>query len=171
MLTAALGLVVLGLGGCGKVQDSPTVATAGGGMAGSASPTAAADPGAQKLRFNNCMAEHGVNLDDANAGRSVDAARMATATEACRAFLPTGGDIVRLSPQDIEKARQYAKCVRDHGIPDFPDPDPVTGQSTLTQEQGQRLKDDPRLTNATEACRNLLPGGAQPNIDLNGGGN
>jgi hypothetical protein len=56
---------------------------------------------------------------------------------------------------DAEQARRYAQCIRDNGVPDFPDPDP---QGNFSGERHE-LQGDPKFQAAQEACRNLAPGG------------
>ena len=59
----------------------------------------------------------------------------------------------------------FAQCMRDNGLPDYPDPDPQ-GQSGAGHEAFD--PNDPKVKAATEKCRNLLPGGgehAAPNPD------
>src|SRR5712691_8338731 len=50
-----------------------------------------------------------------------------------------------------DKARQYAQCMRDNGVPDFPDPD-ANGQ---IRGQGHEQQNDPKFTAAMEKCRGL----------------
>lgn len=164
-------LVVLGAGvwlaGCDGAEG-PQVATAATADAGAPSgPDGGAERG--KEQMNACLREHGV---DPEAGTDqLDPDRLNAAMQQCRQHLPAAEEPVRLSPEDIERNRRYAQCIREHGVPDYPDPDPVTGRSVLTQEQGARLKDNPRLTGAQETCRDLLApaDAAQPGMDLRGG--
>lgn len=183
-IMALLGLValvgLLGLGGCGPAQDGPQVATAGGRQSTSVSlgGVPATDPAERGRQFTACMRAEGIVLDDTGAGRGgpvVGGGQDATTVEAamakCRAYLPNGGEPEKLPADDIEMLRRYAECVREHGVPDYPDPDPQTGEVSLTEEQGRRLKSDPKLTAATQACQNLAPGAdraATPGIEVGG---
>jgi hypothetical protein len=77
------------------------------------------------------------------------------ATEACRALAPGGQHENTSDPAYVDETRQYAQCVRAHGVPDFPDPGPdgrIRGPSHERQN-------DPKFVAANEACRSKLPGG------------
>ena len=57
---------------------------------------------------------------------------------------------------DLEDAAiLYAQCMRDNGVPDFPDPGP-SGHFALDHDEFDR--DDPDFRAAMEACRDLAPG-------------
>jgi hypothetical protein len=77
------------------------------------------------------------------------------ATEACRNLAPGGNHENTSDPAVVDQMRQYAQCVREHGVPDFPDPGPdgrIRGPSHERQN-------DPKFVAANEACRSKLPGG------------
>src|SRR5260221_4967448 len=62
----------------------------------------------------------------------------------------------------IAQLEDYAKCMRSHGIADFPDPQPNPGgQGGSFQSSGGPGSDldhnDPRFQAADQACRSLLP--------------
>ena len=56
---------------------------------------------------------------------------------------------------DEAAGRAYAQCMRDNGVPDFPDPDPDGRLRGPAHEQ----QDDPKFRAAMETCRQKLPGG------------
>ncbi len=58
-------------------------------------------------------------------------------------------------------ARAYAQCIRDNGVPDFPDPD-ANGQLRGPAHEQQS---DPKFQAAQEKCRNLAPGGEHQKSD------
>lgn len=151
----------LTLGGCGGGGDEPNVATAGGGRSSSAP---AADEAGQRLKFAQCMRAEGVDLPDPKAdgmvaipaeeagkGETAESRKMQAAMEKCRTLLPNGGEPPKMTPEDVAKLRELAKCMRDNGVPDFPDPDPVTG--ALEMKAG----DDSALRKATEKCHGVGP--------------
>lgn len=58
----------------------------------------------------------------------------------------------------VDKAaagRAYAQCIRDNGVPDFPDPD-ANGQ---LRGPGHEQQDNPTFRAAMQTCRQKLPGG------------
>ncbi len=71
----------------------------------------------------------------------------------------------RSSSGVMAQALAYARCMRSHGVPDFPDPTPGPGGGFAFQINGSPGSDldrnDPRRQAAGAACRSLLPGGEQ----------
>ncbi|WP_162907732.1 hypothetical protein [Allorhizocola rhizosphaerae] len=153
VLAAALAAAM----GCASPARVPEVAS------GDALPAQAADEDERRRQFLNCMREQGAELPAPGTERRVppsvgpEAERSEAAMQRCRGYLTGGGVPPRPSVDDIEKARAYAKCMRDNGVPYYPDPDPETGRPQLTTELGDRLKRDPKLATADEHCRNRLP--------------
>ncbi|GAA2374097.1 hypothetical protein GCM10010170_076990 [Dactylosporangium salmoneum] len=95
-------------------------------------------------RHAQCMREHGVPEEDPKENPdgsiehqrydkdAVDQATLGAAIEACRPYEP-----VLQGPGADEKIgilRDYAKCMRERGVEDFPDPD-ANGRIQLPEEQ------------------------------------
>jgi hypothetical protein len=59
-----------------------------------------------------------------------------------------------------EQALKYARCMRAHGVPGFPDPDSNGQFRGLGHEQ----QGNPRFGAAQQACRGLAPGGVHENL-------
>jgi hypothetical protein len=76
------------------------------------------------------------------------------AQEKCR-NLARGGEHQRSDPATVEQMRKFSQCMRDNGLPDFPDPDP-DGRLRGT---GHEQQDNPTYRAAMETCRQKLPGG------------
>ena len=59
----------------------------------------------------------------------------------------------------------YARCMRSHGVPDFPDPTASPGGGVVFQVNGGPGSDldhnNPTFQAADQECRSLLPGGGQ----------
>lgn len=172
MLTAVPLLLLAGLAACaGGGDEGPGVATVGNNASASASPdpsAPAADDEERKRQFTDCMRGEGVEVDDFKAeGGAVairaDKQQVQKAMEKCRKYLPNGGEPPKLSPADIDKMREYAKCMRENGVPDFPDPDPETGQiirrgTASGSGSGSTTDLDKNdITAADEKCRDKLP--------------
>jgi hypothetical protein len=68
-----------------------------------------------------------------------------------------GGNAV----DQAEAGRAFAQCMRDNGLPDYPDPEPG-GRSGAGHEAFNR--DDPKVQAATGKCRDLLPGGGEHQV-------
>jgi hypothetical protein len=63
------------------------------------------------------------------------------------------------SASTLEQARKFAQCIRANGVPDFPDPD-ANGEFRGSSHEQQ---DNPAFQAATQACRDLAPGGEHEN--------
>jgi hypothetical protein len=74
----------------------------------------------------------------------------------CRALAP-GAEHEQTDPATAEQMREFSQCMRDNGLPDFPDPD-ADGQlrGVVHEDQG-----DPKFSAAMEICRAKLPGGGE----------
>ena len=86
------------------------------------------------VKFAQCMRENGVEMPDpkdtGDGGVMIEAApgegpideeKLNTANEACKKHLPNGGEFKPPSPEEQDKLRQQAKCMRDKGY-NWPDP-------------------------------------------------
>ncbi|AGZ41744.1 hypothetical protein [Actinoplanes friuliensis] len=164
-LMAVPMMLVPVLGGCGAAEDRPRVASAG--RDGSAPASAPPADDTQKAReFVKCMRAAGIELPDprsdgmiavpaqaAGSEGSPGAKKMDAAMEKCRDLLPAGGEPPKLSAEDLTKARDLSRCMRENGVPEFPDPDPETGAFAMTEDLG----DNSKLGKATEKCRGVGP--------------
>jgi hypothetical protein len=142
----------LALTGCESTGGSQ-VASANGGArpTSSASPPPAADPEERALQFQQCMKEHGAEITASGApiGTSVSKDFFAKAQEACRIYAPSAHELHKYSPEEVEKLRQLSRCVREHGVPEWPDPDPETGEIMFMPDP----KKYPKAPEALEACK------------------
>jgi hypothetical protein len=157
ILMLAVGLATAGCGGNSptpRVASAPS-ATAGGPMA---------DPAEQAIRYANCLQRAGVTMmHPAEGPPQADKARTPLATlsrgmERCRQLAPVAEAPPNLSARDLAKRRAYAVCLRAHGVPEYPDPDPQTGEPAISEQAAAQLKNNPHFTRATEACRGNAPG-------------
>jgi hypothetical protein len=139
------------------------------GCTGGTAPKVAAKPKAAgaETAFIECMRAHGVEITDPipgdTSGRSAlkyeldvngrgnDPAFQA-AIEQCQSLLPPAPPPSPPAPGDVDQRRKYAQCMRDHGIADFPDPNPDGSWPPywLTQDSDRSA--------ATAACAPLNPG-------------
>jgi hypothetical protein len=84
-----------------------------------------------------------------------DSESLAAAQEKCEKHLPNGGEPEKANAEDLEKLQAYAKCMRDHGLPKFPDPDSDGGPGHM---EGIDSKSS-EFKAADEKCAHLMPGG------------
>jgi hypothetical protein len=150
LVAAALlsGVLVAGCGGSSPSPTSPassaassSATTAGssnpaGGRAASSGSTAPGAGGSGPLAFAECMRSNGVpNFADPNPGRGalfnttgIDTAAPAfkAAQAKCQKLMgggpPGPGSTTHPSAQTLAKLLRIAVCMRQHGVPQFPDP-------------------------------------------------
>jgi hypothetical protein len=149
--------LALALAGCAADAGGPEVASASGAGGDGGKPSASADPTLDRdernLRFARCMRENGVDMPDPEPGKGImirangDRATMEKAQEACKRYAPTGGDGPGAA-QNSERMRKLARCMRDNGVPEFPDPQPDGGIRI-----GKGVADDPDFEAAQAKCR------------------
>ena len=115
------------LTGCGGGSGPP----AGGGTA-----SRNTDERSALLAVSRCMREHGYPSFPDPVERSQggwafpDSAPNRKAPAACERIVRQAksngratGDRKQVSAADVAKARSFARCMREHGVSDFPDPD------------------------------------------------
>jgi len=119
------------------------------------------------VRFAGCMRENGVReFPDPDAsgafvygiklGSSLDPSSAAwkKAIGACKDLQPAGWmDNGKQSAESREARLKFAACMRENGVPDFPDP---TDKGPLINVEGAQGK--PGFQAAMQACRDLLRG-------------
>jgi hypothetical protein len=146
-LLAALLTVVLAA--CAQANTSPTPM----------------DPVEAGKLYAQCMRDNGLSdfPDPGPDGRFVldhdkfnhDDPKFKAATEKCRDLAPGGEHQNTGDPAYIEQMRKFSQCMRDNGLPDFPDPD-ANGQ---LRGIGHEQQGNPTFQAAMETCRDKLPGG------------
>ncbi len=119
------------------------------------------------LAYSQCMRDNGVpNFPDpVNGGLQIDGNEIGMGTptykaadEACKSLMPAppAGSVDDQEGRDRMLA--YAQCMRDNGVPNFPDPKPGEGIAL----DGDVLDiNSPAFKAAEEACHSLpgAPGG------------
>jgi hypothetical protein len=165
---AALATSTLLLAACGGSE--PEIA----GVAGGAAPsTKQPKPSRQSLlAYSQCMRKHGIadfpdpkpngeltlspNLDPKSA-------KFQAAREACGSLAPAAS--LAKQRESYVQGLKFARCIRAHGFPDYPDPEPpssgphVEGGTGGTDRTGGYDPGSPAAQTALAACRQYLPGG------------
>lgn len=125
------------------------------------------DPEDAGVRYAQCIRDNGVpNFPDpgpdgrfaiSHAGDGIDHddPKLRAALELCRALAPGGEHRNTGDPAYVEQMREFSQCMRDNGLPDFPDPDADGRLRGLGHEQ----QVNPKFRAATQACAKVLPGG------------
>jgi hypothetical protein len=142
-LYASLLLMAIGAGSTALAQGGP------------------ADQQDAALAYAQCVRDHGyAEFPDPTPGQGIrflikpgDAPRFQKAAAACRDIAPEGLRDDDISPQELDGLVKLAQCVRENGIPKFPDPN-ATGAFDL-HELGIG-PGDTRLEDAMAACRDKV---------------
>ena len=129
-LLAALAMLAVIVAGCsnGSAGTGNSTATSGG--------NSTATKHEKAVKFAECMRANGVSaFPDPNASGelTIDAvansssldtssAAFAQALSACKDLEPPGFTGHARTAQEQEAALEFAQCIRDHGVKDFPDP-------------------------------------------------
>lgn len=170
-----LTLVGLGLAACGG-NDEPSKSVAEL-PASSADPSTA--PSADKgnpVAYAQCMRANGLtdfpdpdqngSIKLGGGGRSggldPDSAQFKAAAEKCKQYMGTGIDpnkgTQQTDPWPADKKLAYAKCMRENGLPSFPDPDQEGRFPQLGS--GQKIDpESPEFKKADKACASYKPQG------------
>jgi hypothetical protein len=148
------------LTGCGGGSGPP----AGGGTA-----SRNTDERAAFLAVSRCMREHGHSsfpdpVEDSQGHWNFPASGQNNqkAPAACEQIVRRAkssnrntGDRKQVSAADIAKARSFARCMREHGVSDFPDPD---ARGTFVMPARLQPPSAARLLRGPErACRQYMP--------------
>jgi len=182
---AGVGVAValaVALAGCGGGEQTPAVATADG--TGGATPSSSASLVEQyvesRRKLAKCFRDQGIDVPDPDAKGQLNLDAMGGVNKAdrekmkawdkCRQLLmevPAELDVQPdpATPLEAERRREYAKCMRENGLPDFPDPGP-DGQWAQT-EYGVVTTDQQAKTRrrAGQACNPVLDGKPRGNPD------
>jgi hypothetical protein len=172
-VSALLGIVLLATA-CAGGSSGPGVAGQGASSTPSASPSG--DRGDAGLAYARCMREHGIaDFPDPQPGgipigRGGDLdptnPQFKAADDACKSLLPVPS--AEEQQKEFADVLAYAKCMREHGIADFPDPKPGEGFD-ISAEPGSDLDPhNPQFQAANNACGGG-PGKGDTNEQTNGG--
>src|ERR1700686_5787369 len=149
------------------------VALIGAGGSNAPAATGAANPAAnvaQAVKFAQCMRANGVSqfpdpdasgaltIDGVINGSSLDpnSATFQQAISACKDLEPPGFIGNTRSAQQQEAALKFAQCMRDNGVPDFPDPTadgPLIDTTRIPSMAGKHPRTDPGFNAAQQKCR------------------
>jgi hypothetical protein len=168
------------LAGCGGGSSSPGVAhlsssTSGGSAAsgGSSSPESSAGNQQKMVKFSQCMRTHGepefpepnegrIELHSQNGhGPNPESSRFQAAEKACSKYAPS-----KVAPSPAQQAKMqegalnFSKCMRSHGVPNFPDPEFHSGGGVGIRIGGKGSGIDPnspQFKAANKTCQSDLP--------------
>jgi hypothetical protein len=174
---ALVAVLALAVAGCGRSGDDESVAKLGTTSSSEGAASETETGGEPMLAYSECMRENGIAdfpepvegqlKIEAGPGSDLNPQSPAfqKAEEACRSLAPTQ----EVSPEQEEElsasALAYAECMRENGVPDFPDPEVSGGGVKMGIPRGVNPQ-SPAFKKAEEACRELMvgpggPGGGQ----------
>jgi hypothetical protein len=171
-LVAASAALALATACGGPSQPAATVAGSAAQGAPPASPTTltSAQRSQDWLSYAACLRAHGANEPDPSFGQdgspqwAINPKTLpAAALQACQTnlqALSSGKSAPAPGAAQVAQMTRYAQCMRQHGISDFPDPDPQTGQFNLQGTAVGGRKGDAGMQAAQQSCQQLLPAAA-----------
>ncbi len=161
----ALGISIAGCSGgstvptAGSQPNTTAAPTGGSGSSGSSTL-------AEAVAYSQCIRSHGVpNFPDPvqtpaggygyrTAGIDPNSTVFQGAVQACKALpSPWNSTGQQLSPAQQQAWLNWAKCIRSHGGPDFPDP---TFSGSEVHDSGVGSS-SPQLQSAMDACKSQTP--------------
>jgi hypothetical protein len=125
----------------------------------------------RSVKFAACMRENGVSgfpdPDAAGDQEFVDALKRLDqgssawkqAIGACKDLRPAGLLGGRATPQEMQQRLEFAQCMRDNGVKDFPDPTrdgPLIDTTRIPSAAGRGALEIPGFQAAMEQCRHDL---------------
>jgi len=173
--TAALILAACGGGSPSAGAGSGGAGPSNRGSAGDASSLPIATAGAghlQLVRFAACMRSHGEpnfpdpNPEDdfSNYGVNPNTPAFRTADQSCAHDLPRGEPPTAAQTAQwnhaFKQLVRFAKCMRSHGVPDYPDPTRPAGGGVMLLIPGIN-QSAPAFKHAQHHCA-VLPGAPHP---------
>ncbi|WP_106396633.1 hypothetical protein [Actinocorallia populi] len=153
-----LGLVLSGCGDDGADRAAPRNAGDGGTSQGED----------QGVKYAQCMRENGVpDFPDPVDGRftikrgpgeggAMEGSAFDAAQKKCQDLAPGGTGPDGGDPKMQEQMLKYVSCMRENGVPNFPDPD--GGRIRISPDMGFD-PESPAFKQAEEACKARMPGG------------
>lgn len=175
LVLSALALTVSGtLGSCAEKDDQGGVVSVDpNSKVSGAKPGGGDSPGGDVAAFGKCMRDAGFSWwpDPDNSGRinasppagtRVDEEKLSKAQQECSSKYMNPTQAPAMSAADIQTLKGYSKCMRENGLPNFPDPD-ANGKIDLG---GAHVQDNtPEWKKASEACQKFA---LQPKERQNG---
>ncbi len=163
--TAVVLLMTAACGGAGPSSTGSDGASNAGGSTNSPS----------AIGYSHCMRSHGVSdfPDPTSSGETpkvslrqlgVSSSQFQSAQNACQHLLANGGQSSQASDQKMMNAMyKFARCVRSHGVPNWPDPlaesDPGQPGTPGFPRNLQGINTtSPQVMNAIDKCQHLLAG-------------
>jgi hypothetical protein len=175
---AGLALLTVACGG-----NSASTGSGGSSQSAGATPSASSNA----VAFAQCMRSHGIpNYPDPSAvSGPVDSSQLGvsdtvyeSARTTCRQLYPqphANAGLTTAQEQHLEgQLLTFAKCMRAHGLPAFPDPNPAStiwgsGSGQIFTVPSSINPNSSQFTSALNSCKSLMPGNAAIRPNKGGG--
>jgi hypothetical protein len=152
-ILAAIVSIAMLTSGCG-----------GGASAGSSASPSPASTQAKLIAWAQCMRTHGVpNFPDPNSHgvfngnvANPQSAQVQSAQRACKSLQPNIGQSGQGQAQRAAQALRFSKCMRAHGVPNYPDPN-SSGNFHISRSSGINPQ-SPTFQSAQRVCQSIMPG-------------
>jgi hypothetical protein len=158
---AAYAVVTLIIAGCSSESAQNTTSNT--------KPKTSSKTSSKAMKFSACMRENGVRefpdpdasgeltLDGVVNGSSLDpdAPAWDKAMSACKDLQPSGFTGTKATPKQQDARLEFAQCMRENGIEDFPDPTPdgpLIDTTRIPSAAGRGARDIPGFQAAMDAC-------------------
>jgi hypothetical protein len=165
MAALALIAMVALTSACGSSAPAETGSSRSGGNGSNSTAT----NHEKAVNFAECMRDNGVSafpdppasgeltIDGIANGSSLDTSTPAfnQAISACKDLEPPGFTGQKATPQQMDARLKFAQCMRDNGVPDFPDPTPngpLIDTNRIPSLAGKDPRSDPGLNAAMQKC-------------------
>jgi hypothetical protein len=176
LVIGAILALGVGVAACGGAPSTPGVATGSATTTATSSSTGGSKQATGLLAYASCMRSHGVpNFPDPADGggipkegvisafRAVSSSQAGEAQNACQQLLPAGGSLSGQPSQTVTAQDQHyylnaARCMRSHGITDFPDPI-FSGGGVNFPVASSINQNSTQFTQAVHTCQKLIPSG------------
>jgi hypothetical protein len=187
-LGVAVGVAVLTLtacaGGGGKPSGVASLSGSGSGSGGGTTTTVGKQNASELYaKWAQCMRDHGVNIADPvvddqgqiniTLPQGLSIQTYQTADTACKSLHTAAQTAARggkaADKPDPTKALNFSKCMRAHGLPDFPDPSPGGGLQIRAGQGSDLNPNNPTFQAAQKACQSIM-GSPKGGERVTGGG-
>jgi hypothetical protein len=179
LLTVMAGVALLTVA-CSS--SSASTGSSGSPQSAGAAPSASSNA----VAFAQCMRAHGVPSypDPSSVSGPIDESQLGvsdtvyeTARTTCERLYPQpqSATLTTAQQQQVEaKLLKFAQCMRSHGLPSFPDPNPASiiwesGGGPIFPSGSGINPNSPQFTSARNACKSLMPGNAAVRGNKGGG--
>jgi hypothetical protein len=106
-------------------------------------------------QINVDFAHGGKDGSPASAGIDRNSPQYIAADRTCRRLLPGGVPTPAQNQQAISQGLRFAQCMRSHGVPSYPDPNP--SNPNVVRLVGVATS-SPQFQSAQKVCESLVPG-------------